>query len=71
MDLRNMFELLADTNNVNVDILSTNINNADKKRKLHLIPVRKLIVKNSREKLIVLWHIWRRREMHIEFGWRT
>jgi len=27
-----------------------------------------LIVKNSREKLIVLWHVWGRRETHIDFG---
>lgn len=30
-----MLELLADTNNVNLGVLSTNINNADKEEKLH------------------------------------
>jgi hypothetical protein len=59
-----MLELLADTNNLNVGILSRGKIAVDSSQEADC-------KKNSREKLIVLWHVWRRREMHIEFGWRT
>jgi hypothetical protein len=35
LELRNILELLADPSNVNIGILSTNINNVDKEEKLH------------------------------------